>query len=160
MSEQFTPEHLELWTMPSNYGGHVWPCYYVFLGKHRDSDALTRSNFECALKAIGGESETVEVVREGHWAVGWVEWIAIHQDDEKALRIADEVMCSIAEYPALNDEHLSDLEFDEACEYWERMSVSERLYYCKRAGVSIFSARREHLPLDNYGEVLELLISN
>jgi hypothetical protein len=27
-------------------------------------------------------------VRETHWAVGWVEWIGIHQDDEKAPAIA------------------------------------------------------------------------
>ncbi|MEH2569789.1 hypothetical protein [Bradyrhizobium sp. AZCC 2289] len=43
------------------------------------------------LKALGGESETVIVVRETHYLVGWVEWIAIHQDDEKALKIADDI---------------------------------------------------------------------
>jgi hypothetical protein len=43
------------------------------------------------LKALGGETETVIVVRETHYLVGWVEWIAIHQDDEKALKIADDI---------------------------------------------------------------------
>ena len=43
------------------------------------------------LTALGGETDTVIVVRETHWAVGWVEWIAIHQDDEKALKIADDI---------------------------------------------------------------------
>ena len=81
----YEPKHLKRWTMPNSYFGAVWPNYYVFLGQHRDSDALTRSNFTCGLKALGGESETVEVVRESHWAVGWVEWIAIHQDDAAAL---------------------------------------------------------------------------
>lgn len=35
----------------------------------------------CMLRELGGESETVRVVRESHWAVGWVEWIAIHESD-------------------------------------------------------------------------------
>ncbi|WMT78832.1 hypothetical protein [Bradyrhizobium sp. Ash2021] len=86
------PKHLRRWTMPANYFGAVWPAYYSSgVGQSRDSDALERSNFECMLKALGGETETVVVVRELHWAVGWVEWIAIHQDDEKALKIADDI---------------------------------------------------------------------
>lgn len=35
------------------------------------------------LAKLGGESDTVTVVRERHWAA--VEWLAIHQDDETAL---------------------------------------------------------------------------
>ena len=41
------------------------------------------------LEALRGESETVIVVRESHWAVGWVEWIKIHELDTTALAIAD-----------------------------------------------------------------------
>jgi hypothetical protein len=43
------------------------------------------------LDTLGGESETVIVVREAHWLLGWVEWIAIHQDDDRALKIADQM---------------------------------------------------------------------
>ena len=67
-------ETINRWTMPDSYYGSQWPEYFVFLSQSRDSDALTRSNFECGLKALGGESEAVQVVREGHWAVGWIEW--------------------------------------------------------------------------------------
>ena len=91
MNEIFTPENLSLWEKPSHYFGAAWPCHYVFLGRSRDSDCLENCNFTEALNAIGGESETVEVVRESHWAVGWVEWIAIHQDDAEALRKADAI---------------------------------------------------------------------
>ena len=56
----------------------------------RDSDCLKQSNFAVMLRELGGESETVIVVRESHWAVGWVEWIAIHELDAAALQIADE----------------------------------------------------------------------
>ncbi len=88
----YDPEHLQRWTLPPNYFGAEWPDYFSSgVGQSRDSDALERSNFTSMLTALGGESETVIVVRETHWAVGWVEWIAIHQDDEKALKIADDI---------------------------------------------------------------------
>ena len=124
----YTPEHLKLWTMPQHYFGAVWPGYYVFLSQHRDSGACTRSNFTCGLAAIGGEGqdETVQVVRESHWAVGWVEWIAIHQDNSDALRKADEIMAGLSEYAVLDTEHLSNLECDELTEYWDQCSARDR----------------------------------
>lgn len=119
----YQPNHLKLWTMPSNYAGEVWPAYYsAGLGQSRDSDSLERSNFVCMLQALGGESDTVQVVRESHWAVGWVEWLAIHQDDDKALQIADEVQAGLADYPVVNEDHWSELEWNEAADYWDSLS--------------------------------------
>lgn len=151
------PMTLQLWTRPDNYGGAEWPDYYVFLGQHRDSDSIERSNFISGLKALGGESDTVLVVREGHWAVGWVEWIAIHKTDKKSLAVANEIADALEDYPVVDENHLSDLEWNEACEYWERMSVRDRAEYCERAGISIFAARRDCLPQDNNGGLMELL---
>lgn len=155
----FEPKHLKLWKMPGSYFGAVWPAYYVFLGQHRDSDSLTRSNFVCGLAALGGEDseETVVVVRESHWAVGWVEWIAIHQDNEAALRAADEVMESLEEYPIVNEDHWSELEWDEVSTYWEQMSVRTRAEFCRDARISIFAARRSYLPPDDNGSLFERL---
>lgn len=119
VSNQFEPEHMKKWTLPANYLGEHWPEYYVFLGQHRDSDTLTRSNFRCGLDAIGGESETVQVVRESHWAVGWVEWIAIHESDEVALRKADEIVAALEDYPVVSDDDLSELEDTEYREQWD-----------------------------------------
>ncbi len=133
---------MELWTMPSCYVGAVWPATYVFLGQNRDSDAITRSNFRVALKRLGGESETVQVVRESHWACGWVEWIAIHQDDEKAVTLANEMLKSIEDYPVLDESDWSDLEYTEAMEFWDSMSLSMKVDYCRDAKVSVFAARR------------------
>lgn len=122
--EFYEPEHLKLWTMPDYYAGEVWPGYYVFLGQNRDSDSLTRSNFICALGRIGGESETVRVIRERHWACGWLEWIAIHQDDTKALKAADDVMRRLAAYPVVNEDHWSELEHEENAEEEEEEVIS------------------------------------
>ncbi len=107
----YEPKHLKPWTMPANYIGECWPATYsAGVGQSRDSDALQRSNFACALEALGGTSETVQVVRENHWAVGWVEWIAIHQDDEIALKIADALQERLEEYPILDEDHMGMLE--------------------------------------------------
>ena len=144
--EIYEPENLKLWQMPDYYAGTVWQATYVFLGQDRDSDALTRSNFISALAAIGGESETVNVVRESHWFCGWVEWIAIHQDDAKALQIADEIVGALKNYPVVDEEHFSALESEEAAAFWESMSVRKRAEYCARAGVSIYAARRDYVP--------------
>jgi hypothetical protein len=128
--EHYEPAHLKLWTMPDHYAGAVWPGYYSSgVGQSRDSDALERSNFACMLKALGGESDTVIVVREGHWAVGWVEWIAIHQDDGRALRIADDIKAALEDYPVVDEDHFSDLEYNEMLDHWESLSTRDRADY-------------------------------
>jgi hypothetical protein len=130
----YTPNNLKRWTLPKDYGGKHWPDYYSSgVGQHRDSDALTRSNFICMLKALGGESDTVIVVCENHWAVGWVEWIAIHQDDEKALTIADEIDAALSDYPVLDEEHFSQLEQEEADQVWANCyNEKDRIAYIRK----------------------------
>jgi len=114
-----TYENLKKWTRPDSYFGESWPDYYSSgVGQSRDSDALERSNFESMLKLLGGESETVIVVKESHWAVGWVEWIAIHESDDKALEIANEIMAALEDYPVIDKEHFCETEMHEANEVW------------------------------------------
>ena len=76
--------------------------YSAGVGQSRDSDCLEQSNFAVMLAALGGESETVIVVRESRWAVGWVEWIAVHELDTVALAEADEQCERLANYPVLD----------------------------------------------------------
>lgn len=132
----FTPEHIKRWTMPDSYAGAEWPDYYVFLGRHRDSDALTRANFDAGLKAIGGEqgelaiagegslfakrgNPLVAIVSENHWAVGWVEWIAIHESATQALQIADKIKGELEDYPVVDEELWSQYEHEETNETWK-----------------------------------------
>ncbi len=156
----YEPRNLKLWTMPESYFGAVWPATYVFLGQHRDSDELTQSNFAVALASLGGESDTINVVRESHWAVGWVEWIAIHQDDETALRAADDMLDRLAEYPVLDEEDWSQRETDAADETWASYSLRDRVELCCRAGVSRFAARRDWPPSDDSGFIQERLLGH
>lgn len=148
---------IKRWTRPDHYSGESWPEYFVFLGQSRDSDALERSNFRKGLEGLGGESETVTVVREGHWAVGWVEWIAIHQDDHKAVTAADEMLCALSDYPVLSDEDFSELEMEDAALAWEQMPLRYRVKLCAECGVSIFASRHDWLPEDPNGRLTEKL---
>lgn len=119
--------------MPDNYAGEIWPDYFSSgVGQSRDSDALERSNFACMLKALGGESETVIVVRESHWAVGWIEWIAINADDETSLRTADKLKAGLEDYPVIDETHWSELEHDDANETWANcFDWRERVAYIR-----------------------------
>jgi hypothetical protein len=131
---EYQPVNLKLWTMPDSYFGAVWPGYYSSgVGQSRDSDALERSNFVCMVRALGGESDTVQIVRESHWAVGWVEWIAIHQDDGAALKIADDIVAELADYPVIDESHWSELEQEDADLTWQNCyNPQERIDYIRK----------------------------
>lgn len=116
--------------------------FVVPVTRTRDSDLLAQSNFEAALKLLGGESDDVEVHRFGHWGPGWYEIILVRPGSD-AEKKAQEIADSLESYPVLDDEDLSNREYEAACEYWENADLDDRIRLCKEAGVSIFAARRE-----------------
>ncbi|MCO5082306.1 MAG: hypothetical protein M9955_11695 [Rhizobiaceae bacterium] len=144
----FTPSYLKRWTRPNCYFGAEWPDYFSSgVGQSRDSDALERSNFACMLRALGGESETVLVIRESHWAVGWIEWIAIHESDEKALAVADDIQHDLQDYPVISDDHFSEIETEDAQEVWTNcFSDRDRIDYIRR--------HRDHFEFHDYADLI------
>ena len=121
-TETYIPENLTRWVLPSHYSGAHWDGYYVApVSRHRDSDVLTLSNWKAQwadlepLRADVDSDDTYspQIVREGHWAVGWVEWVAIHESNSEALRVADELAASLESYPVLDDESHSRMEWEE-----------------------------------------------
>lgn len=141
----YDPKFLKLWAMPDNYFGRVWPATYCAgFGRSRDSDCLEESNFQTAKKAILAASvcEETQLVREGHWGVGWVEWIAIHQDDYAALKVADECVAAVADYPVLDDSDFSEREQAEADRIWsDCYRVKDRIEYIRNASKGEFEFR-------------------
>lgn len=133
----YEPENLRRWSHPDHYFGATWPNHYsAGVGQSRDSDCLERSNFAVMLRALGGESDVVTVVRESHWAVGWVEWIAIEADgtpeSDKALQIADEQTALLDDYPVLDESDWSEREREEADEVWRNCyNAQERIDYIR-----------------------------
>jgi len=120
------------WDSYSNYMGEV-PSkdWLVLLGHNRDSDILTESNWACALELLGGESETVEIFRFGHWACGWLEYLCVKSGSESE-RIAADIESQIEDYPILDENHFSELEQSEADSIWhDCYSVGERVEYIR-----------------------------
>ena len=123
---------LKRWTRPQHYMGADWYDYFVGLSQHRDSDCLDRSNFSECLENLGEESDTVIVVRESHFLVGWVEWIAIHESDAVALQAMRDMLKMLDQYPVLNEEHFCELEAEEANETWKNcFNEEERINYIR-----------------------------
>jgi hypothetical protein len=111
---------LELWTRPNNYLGQTWEGYYVFLSQTRDSEALTRSNFECALDIIKNVGEqSIVVSHERHWACGWLETILIPKENTDAIEVAQKMLDKLDCYPILNEEHYYELEYLENPEMYQ-----------------------------------------
>lgn len=107
--------------------------WVMVAGQHRDSDCLERSNFQVMLKLLGGESKTVVIERESHWAVGWVEHILIKPTATAKLKIAFDAVQKIKDYPVLGEEHFSQLESDEANEIWRNCyNPKERVEYIRK----------------------------
>jgi len=117
------------WTLPQYYMGEHWDNYYSSgVGRSRDSDCLEESNFDAMLKILGeSEKETVQIVCESHWLVGWVEWIAIHESDENSLALARETCKKLNDYPVLDEEDFSAREWEKSANYWDSLSPREKV---------------------------------
>ena len=133
---------LERWTRPQHYIGQEWPEYFgAGVGRSRDSDALERANFDATLAALraveskDGDAEgnrAVVVVRETHWAVGWIEWIAIHETDTNALEIALGVKSKLENYPIVDEELFGRYEDEDCRIVWEQcFDPQDRLEYLR-----------------------------
>lgn len=73
----------------------------------RDSGMLDESNFACVVKELGGESETLEIHRFGHWGPGWFEIAIIHPDRENE---GEKIECALADYSVFDEEDWSERE--------------------------------------------------
>lgn len=144
---------MKRWTRPKYYMGEEYYEYYVLYSVTRDSDILTRSNWECILEEIP-ESETVIIQRSNHFLCGWVDLLLIHESDQEAIDKGNEILKAEREYPVLNDDHFSQLEFEETTEIWQDcLALKEKIQLCAEAGVSIFAARSEGIPEGIHGYI-------
>jgi hypothetical protein len=166
-------EHLETtaWKHPRDYGGFSPDGDYCILSKHRESDALTRSNWDCISAELNAEPydggaddfsnrPITYHWRAGHWAVGWVEYLMLRADAPDAIKqTAGEIICALSDYPVYDEDHYSELEYTETAEYWEHMRVRDRFDAIKQSAstVSIFAARHATLPADDSGALFEYL---
>lgn len=106
-----------------NYMGDTMPEREQWLvgpvSNNRDADLMTVSNWEIGLRLLGGEGENLEIHRFAHWAIGWFELILI-RPGTKQHEIALQIETNLMDYPILDDEDLSQREFEDYCESWDR----------------------------------------
>lgn len=118
----------ESWTRPEYYLGPDYPNTISVVGRSRDSDIYEKSNFEVALEMLGGESKTVQVIRDSHWACGWVETIRVDLKDEKSLKIAIKIIQELDGYPVLDEDHFCEMER----EYIESWADEHKYWLAKK----------------------------
>jgi hypothetical protein len=157
------------WETPRRYAGFFPIGDYCILTRHRDSDAATRSNWEVARQSFDvqpyddGDSAyharpAVYDWRAGHCMVGWVEYLMVRADaDDDTLARAAAIVEKLEDYPILNEDHFSELEYTEACDAWTALGIGSRVDILRAAGVSIFAARRDDMPSDDTGYIMEQL---
>jgi hypothetical protein len=93
-------------------------------GVHRDSDLLNQSNWEVVhtMIAAAGLSESFPEYTSNHWAVGWVTALCIKLTTESgelnkpALKFWAGILESLENYPVLDDDHFSNLEWNDLIE--------------------------------------------
>jgi hypothetical protein len=173
------------WYNPDSYYGFNPVDNVVIAVQMRDSDALERSNYERIFKDLRAleekyadehpdeyrtlleleerDNDVYELIydfRASHWAVGWVETLIMskHAPNEIQMQVVS-ILEALADYPVYDEGHHSELEWSETAEYWEMMSVSERLEIIKKFGGNIFAARHDYLSesADPSGMVYEYL---
>lgn len=111
--DEIMSNHAALDSWDNYVGSRDMAEWFVFLGQHRESDALSRSNFIVGLQKLGGESKTVQIRNVGHWAVGWIEEIMIDPVDTVAVAKAEQMLKALDGYPVLDEDHFSELEWTE-----------------------------------------------
>lgn len=152
-------EHLKetLWETPDSYCGHNPVGEYCIYGRSRDSSILENSNYDLILEQLEELApDHCYDFRAHHWAVGWVETIMLKPDaPNEALQAAGEILCSLADYPCLDDGAYSERQCSELQDYWQRCSIKERVEYCQESGDSVFSARRDAVPEFVFDELIQ-----
>ncbi len=92
------------------------------ISRHRESKIIDESNFDAALKVLKGESETLEIVRFGHWAVGWIEHLFIHPSRKTELESLEE---KLDNYPILDEDDFRGREDAATFEAWVSYGCKE-----------------------------------
>jgi len=115
-------KQLEKWQCADNYLGEDLKDYYIVCGQHRDSEYYQQSNFIIATQRLGGEHDPeVIIARFGHWAVGWVENLLVHENAKDKVDIALEIVNDIEDGVVLDFDHYSELKSDEVYKLIDEM---------------------------------------
>lgn len=107
--------------------------FRIVLQQNRDSGVSERANWKAALNIINVDNEHVQIHRFGHWACGWFELLLVSDNAPDEIKEkAAEIVCSLADYPILDEELNSEMESEEALEIWKNCyDKAERIEYIR-----------------------------
>lgn len=143
---EYRPTQFDCKGLGSDETSEAWlvaPC-----GTNRDADCLQRSNWESmvvALNKLDPECKDHTEHEFGHWACGWFR-IAIVRPGTECAKYAESIESALSDYPVLDESHYSDMQTNEAIEYWGNMSLRERVELCQRCNVNPMAARHDSIP--------------
>jgi hypothetical protein len=134
------------WDGIDNFTGTLpEPGWGLLLTRSRDADIATESNWAAAVKELG-DSEDVDVIRIGHWAVGWIEFLGVREGTETYDK-AVEIRNALSDYPLLDEEDFSEREHDAAIDLWQNVfSTQDRIDYIRR--------HRSQFEVDTFADLL------
>jgi hypothetical protein len=106
---------------PSDFMGN-WPnpdWLVAPVSNMRDGNLLDRSNWDCQIDALAelNTPDTWEIIRHGHWACGWFEFVILAPESE-AADVCDTLARDLAEYPVLDETDYSKREWEAMEELW------------------------------------------
>lgn len=139
---------LRLWTRPDSYIGETFEGYYVGPKVHRDSGILQKSNFDAALKMLGGESaegRDVVVASSSHYGHGWIEEIFVHKDAEDKVAILEDILERLSDYPVLDEEDYQQRETEANDENYKDYGRDEALKTLGLEGKKLTGGEEEKL---------------
>lgn len=125
---------------PANYLGPDWDDYYAVANQSRDSDALERANFRAWVQDMESCFElyydedtspldiddVFHVIRDSHWAVGWIETLYVHENaPEELLDQVRDNLESLRDHPILDEDLLTEMEMEAQEEYLEYFGFRE-----------------------------------
>lgn len=109
----------------------------------RDSDCLSRSNFRCMVKLLGGKGNegtkgtqsingNLAIEEASHWACGWLQYLIINPAASELINEAESALGRLDDYPVLDEEDWSELETEEANQIWKDCyRTKERVQYIR-----------------------------
>jgi hypothetical protein len=87
----------------SDYIGKRFDDYYILYSHHRDSKIYEESNYHSLIKLCEKMGIKYIEINSNHWAVGWVEQIAIHEEDYLSIEKANDPLEQLKEYPLVDE---------------------------------------------------------
>ena len=140
-----SPSAFDSW---ENYmGERPNPNLYCVLGRNRDSDLLTNSNWDCAVQMFKDAELDYDITSVGHWLCGWIEYLSVDINDKEAFKMGEQIEASLANYPVLNEEDLCEREYEDGLKTIEMCIDS---WFEIGEGLDDFSEMYSHLTDNGY----------